>query len=133
MAVAIVEDGRVVLARGHGVRRLGDPTPVDAETRFGIASSWRRTGPSSRRSWRRRPRSAIRRRGRTPALVGELEHWQHDTFLARWRDRELRADAYVTFALEPDGSIAQVRMVPASSAVDFSLPLASGLLSTLPL
>jgi CubicO group peptidase (beta-lactamase class C family) len=57
---------------------------------------------------------------RTPALVGDLEHWQYDTFLARWRDRELRADAYVTFALEPDGSIAQVRMVPASSAVDFS-------------
>ena len=39
----------------------------------------------------------------TPALVGDLEHWQYDTFVARWRDRELRADAYVTFALNPDG------------------------------
>ena len=36
-----------------------------------------------------------------PALVGDLEHWQHDTFVARWRDRELRADAYDTFALNP--------------------------------
>src|SRR4051812_46924533 len=27
---------------------------------------------------------------RTPVLVGDLVHWQHDTFLARWRDRSLR-------------------------------------------
>ncbi|HEY8195662.1 MAG TPA: DUF3471 domain-containing protein, partial [Gemmatimonadales bacterium] len=57
---------------------------------------------------------------RTPALVGDLVHWQHDTFLARWRDRELRADAYATFSLQPDGSVDQLKMVPASDAVDFS-------------
>jgi CubicO group peptidase (beta-lactamase class C family) len=57
---------------------------------------------------------------RTPALVGDLVHWQHDTFLARWRDRELRADAYATFSLKPDGSVEQLKMVPASDAVDFS-------------
>ncbi len=56
----------------------------------------------------------------TPALVGDLEHWQYETFLARWRDRELRADAFVTFDLRPDGSIEEVRMVPASPSVDFS-------------
>ncbi len=39
----------------------------------------------------------------TPLLTGTLEHWQHDTFVARWTDRELRADAFVTFALTPDG------------------------------
>jgi CubicO group peptidase (beta-lactamase class C family) len=57
---------------------------------------------------------------KSPALVGDLEHWQHDTFLVRWRDRELRADAYVTFALNPDGTIEQAKMVPASPDVDFS-------------
>jgi hypothetical protein len=57
---------------------------------------------------------------RTPALVGDLEHWQHDTFLARWRDPELRADAYVTFALNPDGSIERARMRAVSPATDFS-------------
>lgn len=57
---------------------------------------------------------------RTPSLVGDLMHWQHDTFLARWRDRELRADAYATFSLNPDGSVAELRMVPASESVDFS-------------
>ena len=57
---------------------------------------------------------------RTPSLVGDLEHWQHDTFIARWHDRELRADAYVTFALNPDGTIDQARMRAVSPATDFS-------------
>src|SRR5690349_5400729 len=39
LSVAIVKDGKVVLAKGYGVRRMGDPTPVDAQTRFGIASN----------------------------------------------------------------------------------------------
>jgi hypothetical protein len=33
----------------------------------------------------------------TPALTGNLEHWQQDTFVARWDDRSLLADAYITF------------------------------------
>jgi CubicO group peptidase (beta-lactamase class C family) len=57
---------------------------------------------------------------KTPLLVGDLEHWQHDTFIARWRDRELRADAYLTFALNPDGSIDQAKMRAVSPATDFS-------------
>ena len=56
----------------------------------------------------------------TPVLVGDLEHWQYDTFLARWRDRELRADAFVTFQLGPDGKVDQVKLVPESAEVDFS-------------
>ncbi|MEP6732957.1 MAG: serine hydrolase [bacterium] len=62
----------------------------------------------------------VMRFGHTPQLVGDLVHWQHDSFLVRWRDRELRADAYATFALNPDGSIDQLRMAPASGDVDFS-------------
>ena len=62
----------------------------------------------------------VMRFSHTPALAGELEHWQHDTFIARWRDRELRADAYVTFALNPDGSIDQVKLRAVSAATDFS-------------
>jgi CubicO group peptidase (beta-lactamase class C family) len=57
---------------------------------------------------------------RTPALVGDLVHWQYDTFLARWRDRELRADAYATFSLNPDGTIERLKLVPESEEVDFS-------------
>src|SRR5271155_3685656 len=38
MTVAIVKDGKVVLAKGYGVRKLGDPTAVDEHTMFGIGS-----------------------------------------------------------------------------------------------
>ena len=57
---------------------------------------------------------------RTPDLTGELEHWQHDTFIVRWKERNFNADAYVTFSLKPDGSIDQVKMEPVSSETDFS-------------
>lgn len=39
MAVAIVENGKVVLAKGYGVRKLGAPEPVDADTIFMIGST----------------------------------------------------------------------------------------------
>jgi hypothetical protein len=57
---------------------------------------------------------------RTPALVGDLEHWQYDTWLVKWRDRELRADAFVTFTLDEAGKVAGATMKPASPEVDFS-------------
>jgi hypothetical protein len=62
----------------------------------------------------------VMRFGRTPSLVGDLEHWQQDTFVVRWRDRELRADAFVTFALKPDGTIDQAKMDAVSASTDFS-------------
>ncbi|HEY6092650.1 MAG TPA: serine hydrolase [Gemmatimonadales bacterium] len=62
----------------------------------------------------------VMRFSHSPSLTGDLEHFQYDTFIARWRDRELRADAYVSFALKPDGSIDQVKMSPVSPATDFS-------------
>ncbi len=39
ISVAIVKDGKVVLAKGYGVRKLGDSTPVDENTLFGIGSN----------------------------------------------------------------------------------------------
>lgn len=56
----------------------------------------------------------------SPSLTGTLEHWQYDTFIARWRDRTLLADAYVTFSLKPDSSIDQVKMEAVSPLTDFS-------------
>lgn len=57
---------------------------------------------------------------RAPGLVGDLEPWRGDTFIARWRDRSLDADAYVSFVTHPDGSVAEVRMQAVSSEADFS-------------
>lgn len=39
MAIAIVKDGQVVLQKGYGVRRVGYPERVDANTLFGIGSN----------------------------------------------------------------------------------------------
>ncbi len=39
MAVAVVKDGQVVMAKGYGVRSLATKEPVDANTLFGIASN----------------------------------------------------------------------------------------------
>src|ERR1700680_394333 len=36
---AVVKDGKTLLAKGYGVRKLGDATPVDADTLFGIGSN----------------------------------------------------------------------------------------------
>ncbi|MBE0594704.1 MAG: serine hydrolase [Gemmatimonadales bacterium] len=62
----------------------------------------------------------IIRFARTPSLIGDLIHWQYDTFVARWHDRELRADAFVTFALNPSGAIDRATMRAVSPATDFS-------------
>lgn len=39
VAIAIVKDDHVVLAKGYGVRKLGETTPVDERTLFAIGSS----------------------------------------------------------------------------------------------
>jgi len=69
----------------------------------------------------------------TPTAVGELEHWQYDTFKTHWRDRTVE-DAFVTFALNANGGIDHFTMVAVSPLADFSFdyqdlffrPVASG-------
>lgn len=68
----------------------------------------------------------------SPTLVGDMEHWQFDTFVARWRDRSLAADAFVSFALKPDGSIDQMKMVPVSPLTDFSFDFQDLLFAPVP-
>ena len=62
----------------------------------------------------------VMRFSHTPELIADLEHWQHDTFIARWRARFLDADTFVTFALDPDGEITTISMKPISTRTDFS-------------
>ncbi len=57
---------------------------------------------------------------RTPSLVGTLSHWQHDTFIVRWDERWLNADAFVTFALDADGKVREAGMQAISPNTDFS-------------
>jgi CubicO group peptidase (beta-lactamase class C family) len=39
LAIAIVKDGKVVVAKGYGVRKMGESAPVDENTLFGIGSN----------------------------------------------------------------------------------------------
>jgi hypothetical protein len=66
----------------------------------------------------------VMRFAKTPDLTGELEHYQHDTFIVRWKERNFNADAYVTFSLNPDGSIERMKMAPVSTETDFSYDFA---------
>ena len=53
-------------------------------------------------------------------LEGPLEHFQYDTFIARWMDRSQNADAYVTFSFNPDGSVDSIKIKAVSPLTDFS-------------
>jgi CubicO group peptidase (beta-lactamase class C family) len=55
----------------------------------------------------------------TPTMVGDLQHWQYDTFKAHWRNRTIE-DAFITFSLRPDGTIDSAKMAAVSPLADFS-------------
>jgi CubicO group peptidase (beta-lactamase class C family) len=56
---------------------------------------------------------------KSPGMTGSLEHWQYDTFRTRWVDPAFE-NANVTFALDADGKVAQIRMKAVSPTADFS-------------
>lgn len=56
----------------------------------------------------------------TPSLTGKLSHWQHDTFIVRWDERWLNADAFVNFTLDADGKVREAGMQAISPNADFS-------------
>jgi hypothetical protein len=56
---------------------------------------------------------------RTPTMVGDLEHLHDNTFRTHWDDRRIE-DAYVTFSLDHEGAIAEVKMNAISPLADFS-------------
>lgn len=55
----------------------------------------------------------------TPSMNGVLEHVRHDTFRTHWQDRAIE-DAYVTFALNPEGGIERMTLKAVSPLADFS-------------
>ena len=55
----------------------------------------------------------------SPPMKGALEPWNHDTFRTRFTDPNVE-DAFLSFALNPDGSIDQVKLQAVSPAADFS-------------
>jgi hypothetical protein len=63
--------------------------------------------------------SLVLRFSHSPAFVGDLVHWQYDTFQTRWRTPNL-AQAFVTFTLRPNGAVDHFTMAAVSPLADFS-------------
>lgn len=55
----------------------------------------------------------------TPSMHGAVEHVRYDTFRTRFTNRQFE-DAYLSFALKPDGTIDQIKLAAVSPLADFS-------------
>ena len=53
-------------------------------------------------------------------MAGSLQHYQYDTFVARWDDRTIEP-AYVSFAADAAVGIDRITMQPYSPLAEFSL------------
>jgi CubicO group peptidase (beta-lactamase class C family) len=57
---------------------------------------------------------------RSPKLTGELLPYKGNSFIAKWQDRSMNADAYVLFSLDERGLATGMKMKPVSPLTDFS-------------
>lgn len=71
-------------------------------------------------SIKKEDRGYVMRFEHSPQLVGVVTHWQYDTFLVTWDSRELRADAFITFSLDHDGTVKRASMKAVSPLTDVS-------------
>ena len=55
----------------------------------------------------------------TPRMSGPLEHFQYDSFIARFDDKGIEP-AYVTFGLDAEGKVERISLAPVSPTADFS-------------
>ena len=55
----------------------------------------------------------------TPKMSGRLDHYQYDTFIAHFDDKNIEP-AYLTFALDAEGKVAKITAKPVSPIADFS-------------
>lgn len=57
---------------------------------------------------------------RSPRISGEMFFYKGNTFVTKWTDRSLDADAFVMFGLDYEGVPATIKMNPISPLTDFS-------------
>lgn len=67
----------------------------------------------------------------TPRMTGRLEHYQYDSFIARFADKGIEP-AYVSFALDADGKVTRATLKPVSPTADFSFDYQDLLLTPTP-
>jgi len=57
---------------------------------------------------------------RSPKLTGELFYYKGNTFVVKWNDRSMDADAFLNFSLNEEGKAAGIKMRAISPLTDFS-------------
>ena len=57
---------------------------------------------------------------RSPRLTGEMLPYKGNSFIVKWNDRSMDADAYVIFSLDERGIATGITMKPVSPLTDFS-------------
>ena len=57
---------------------------------------------------------------RSPKLTGEIFHYKGNTFVVKWKDRSMDADAWLNFSLDEGGKVAGLKMRAISPLTDFS-------------
>jgi len=57
---------------------------------------------------------------RSPKLTGEMFYYKGNTFVVKWRDRSMDADAFVNFSLDEDSKSSGMKMRAVSPLTDFS-------------
>lgn len=57
---------------------------------------------------------------RSPKLTGEMLYYKGNTFIVKWNDRSMDADAFVMFDLDETGKASGIKMKPISPMTDFS-------------
>ncbi len=57
---------------------------------------------------------------RSPKLTGELLYFKGNTFVVKWKDRSMDADAFVSFSLDEHGKGDGIKMKAISPLTDFS-------------
>ncbi|HXB45335.1 MAG TPA: serine hydrolase [Puia sp.] len=57
---------------------------------------------------------------RSPKLTGEMFAYKSNSFVVKWRDRSMDADAFVSFSLDENGNASAITMKPISPLTDFS-------------
>jgi CubicO group peptidase (beta-lactamase class C family) len=57
---------------------------------------------------------------RSPKLTGELFPYKDNTFIVKWKDRSMDADAFVNFSMDQNGKPTGMTMKPISPLTDFS-------------
>ena len=57
---------------------------------------------------------------RSPKLTGEIFFYKGNTFVVKWDDRSMDADAFLNFSLNEEGKAAGIKMRAISPLTDFS-------------